>query len=357
MPHSDIRRYLKHGTLPQLRAFEASVRLGSVTRAAEELHMAQATASVQIKKLSETVGLPLFQQVGHRIEVTGAGERVYAGCTAVFSALADLETSLHDLRGAADGPLRIAAPPAARQFASRLLAAFLQRNPGIQATLQVHDRLVLIERLGKGMDDLSMFVEPPDEREVVAQAIVANPLVVFAPPDHPLVVERSIPFARLAAEPLIMREPGCGTRMTTLRLFARHGLAPRIRMEFPSDDAIREAVLAGLGVAVLPRFALAQDPVLTKLVCLDVEGFPLESHWHFVYPVGKPVCPAARAFMDFARAEAKSLFRDCLRVHRAEPPALRAASAAVGLAAQVLTLEAGTSSGFMSPTAAAGCLK
>ena len=336
MPHPDIRRYLKHGTLPQLRAFEASVRLGSLTRAAEELHMAQATMSVQIKKLSETVGLPLFQQVGHRIELTGAGERVYAGCTALFGALAELETSLCGLRGAAEGPLRIAAPPAAIEFASRLLAAFLLRNPGIQATLQAHDRLSLIERLEKGADDLSLFVEPPDAREVVAQAIVANPLVVFAPPDHPLVVERSIPFARLAAEPLIMREPGCGTRTTTLRLFARHGLAPRIRMEFSSDDAIREAVLAGLGVAVLPRFALAHDPVLTRVVCLDVEGFPLESHWHFVYPVGKRVSPAARAFMDFARAEAKSLFRDCLRVHRAGAPAVRTASGGGATVADLL---------------------
>jgi len=110
-----------------------------------------------------------------------------------------------------------------------------------------------------------------------------------------------------------MREPGSGTRMIVLRLFARHGMAPNIRMALSSDDAIREAVLAGLGVAILPRYAPGADPVLTRLVCLDVEGFPLESHWHFVYPVGRRLPAAARAFMDFARTEAKSLFRDCLR--------------------------------------------
>ena len=321
MPQSDIRRYLKHGTLPQLRAFEASARLGSFTRAAQELHMAQATASVQIKKLNEAVGLPLFEQVGKRIQLTEAGHRVYAGCSEVFRALSDMEQALAGMRGVASGRLRLAVPATAKHFASRLLSAFVQRNPGIHASLQIHDRLALTERLGNNEDDLYMFVEPPDEREVVAQAVVPNPLVVLACRDHPLAGENDIPFARLANEPFLMREPGSGTRMIILRLFARHGLAPRIRMELSSDEAIREAVLAGLGVSVLPRYALGVEPLLSKLICLDVEGFPLESHWHFVYPVGKRLSVAARAFMDFARVEAKSLFRDCLRGARADTAA------------------------------------
>lgn len=313
MPLSDIRRYLKHGTLPQLRAFEAAARLGSLTRAAEELHMAQATASVQIKKLSETVGLPLFEQAGKRIELTEAGQRLYAGCRELFRGLSDMEQALAAMRGVASGRLRLAVPPGAKLFASRLLGAFAQHNPGIQPSLQIHDRAALLERLAKNEDDLYLLVELPDGHEVVAQAIVANPLVVLAPREHPLAVEKDIPFARLASEPFLMREPGVGTRMIILRLFARHGLAPRIRMELTSDEAIREAILAGLGVSILPRYTVGLDPVLTNLVCLDVEGFPLESHWHFVYPVGKRLSAAARAFMDFARAEAKSLFRDCLR--------------------------------------------
>jgi len=314
MPHPpDIRRYLKHGTLPQLRALEAAARLGSLTRAAAELHMAQATASVQIKKLSETVGLALFEQVGKRMQLTDAGERVYAGCSELFRVLSDMECALTEMRGAASGRLQLAVPATARHFASRLLGAFAQRNPGVQVSLQVHERLALIERLQRSQDDLYMLVEPPGEREVVAQAVVPNPLVVLAAAEHPLAGEKEIPFARLAEEPFLMREPGSGIRLIILRIFARHGMVPKLRMELGSDEAIREAVLAGLGVSILPRYTLGLDPVLTRLVCLDVEGFPLESHWHFVYPVGKRLCATARAFMDFARAEAKSLFRDCLR--------------------------------------------
>jgi DNA-binding transcriptional LysR family regulator len=313
MPQSNIRRYLKHGMLPQLRAFEAIARLGSGTRAAEELHMAQPTASVQIKKLSETIGLALFEQVGNRTHLTEAGERVYAGCNEVFRALCDMEQALAELRGSASGRLRLGVPRSAEYFAARLLDAFVERHPRVQASLQVHDRAALIERIRRTEDDLYLLLEPPDGRPVVAQAIVPNPLIVVASGNHPLAREKAIPFSRLASEPWLLREPGSGTRMIILRLFARHAIAPQIRAELGSDEAIREAVLAGLGISVLPRYAPGLDPVLARLVCLDVAGFPLESHWHVVYPVGRRICAPARVFMDFARAEAKALFRDCLR--------------------------------------------
>jgi DNA-binding transcriptional LysR family regulator len=303
----DIRRYLKHGTLPQLRAFEASARLGSFTRAAEELHMAQATASVQIKKLTETVGLALFEQTGKNFHLTEAGRRVYSGCGEVFRALASMEQGLHELRGAACGRLQLAVPATARYFTTRLLEAFLQHNPGVDASLQVRDGFALADH------DLCMMVEPPEGREVVVQAVVPNPLVVLAHASHPLAGEADIAFERLAQEPFLLREPGCGTRMIALRLFARHGIAPKIRMELGSDDALREAIYAGLGVSILPRYAPGANGALPRLVCLDVEGFPLESHWHFVYPVGRRLSAPARAFMDFARLEARGLFRECLR--------------------------------------------
>jgi DNA-binding transcriptional LysR family regulator len=311
MPQSpDIRRYLKHGTLPQLRAFEASARLGSFTRAAQELHMSQATASVQIKKLTETVGLPLFEQVGKRIYLTDAGRQLYSVCNELFGVLAGFEQRLNQMRGLANGNLRLAVTSAARHFAPRLLGAFAQRNPGIEVALQIHNRRTLIERLVNNEDDLYVFVEPPEQPEVAVQAILPNPMVVFARRDHPLAREKNVPFVRLADEAFLMREPGSGTRLMVLREFSRHGLAPKIRMELSSDEAIREAILAGCGVSILSRYTLGLEPLPDRLVCLDVEGFPLERHWHFVYPVGKCLSLAARAFMDFTRVEARTLFRD-----------------------------------------------
>ena len=309
MPQLNIRRYLKHGILPQLRVFEASARLGSFVRAAQELHLAQPTVSVQIKKLSETVGFPLFEQVGKHIYLTDAGQRVYAGCNDVFRAFSSLEEKLTEMRGLDSGHLQFAVTSTAKYFAPRLLGAFTQRYPGVETSLQIHNRSTLIERLKNNEDDLYMFADPPDRQEVMVQAILSNPLVVFARGDHPMAGEKDIALARLANEPFLIREPGSGTRMVTLRLFEQHGLTPKIRMELCTSEAIREAILAGLGVSILSRYTFGLEPEQTTLVCLDVEGFPLESHWHFVYPVGKHLSVAARAFMDFARVEAKNLFR------------------------------------------------
>lgn len=310
MPQSNIRRYLKHGTLPQLRVLEASARLGCFARAAEELHMAQPTVSVQIKKLTETVGFPLFEQIGKRIYLTDAGQQVYEGCQDMFRTLSGLEERLSEMRSLDCGHLQLAVTSTAKHFAPRLLGAFIQRYPGIETSLQVHNRSTLIERLRSNEDDLYMFVEPPEQQEVMVQAILSNPLVVLARSDHPLAREKNIAFARLADEPFLIREPGSGTRMVTLKQFEQHGLTPKIRMELSTNEAIREAILAGLGISVLSRYTLGLEAEETRLVCLDVEGFPLESHWHFVYPIGKHLSVAARAFMDFARKEARHLVLD-----------------------------------------------
>ncbi len=309
MPPVDIHRYVKHGTLPQLRLFEASARLGSFARAARELHMAPPTASVQIKKLTATVGLPLFEQVGKRIFLTDAGRCLYASCSEVFRALGDLEHGLAELRGLGAGHLRLAVITGARYFAPRLLGAFVERHAGIETTLQIHNEATLLERLERNEDDLYVFANVPSRPDVVVQGILANPFVVFAREDHVLARERCIPFARLATEPFLMREPGSGTRAVALNLFRDHGVRPRIRMELGSNEAIREAILAGGGVSILPRYLLGLEPEPARLVCLDVDGFPLASHWHFVHRVGKRASPTVRAFRAFARAEAHTFAR------------------------------------------------
>ena len=304
-----IRRYLRHGTLPQLRVFEASARLGSLTRAAAELHIAQPTASVQIKKLADTVGLALFEQVGRRVYLTDAGQKLYAGCLEVFRALSTIEEDLNGLRTMESGHLRLAVCSTGKHFAPRMLGAFLRRYPGVQVSLEIHNRQALLDRFAGNEDDLYVFASALDRDDVVTQALLPNPLVVFARDDHPLAAARHISFRRIAEEPFLMREAGSGTRLLATRLFARHGLAPRISMELSDDEAIREAILAGLGISIMSRFTLGVEPEPARLICLDVEGFPLENHWHFAYPVGKQLSPTARAFMEFARMEARELAR------------------------------------------------
>ena len=307
MSSAHVRRYLRHGMLPQLAVFEASARLGSFTRAAEELHLAQPTVSTQMKKLTETVGLPLFEQIGKKIHLTAAGRALCEGARELIGALSRVDQSLAALRGLEAGRLRLAVSTACQHFAPRLLAAFIGRHPSIEVTLEIHNRRGLIERLASNADDLYLFANPPGEQEVVSQVILPNPMVAFARTDHPLAQECAIPFERFACEPFLLREPDSGTRMVADALFERQGVAPRVRMELATNEAIRQAVLAGLGVSILSRYTLGLDSDSANLAVLDVEGLPVERPWQIVYPVGKQVTPVAQAFMTFAREEARRL--------------------------------------------------
>ena len=310
MPQPDIHRYFRHGTLPQLQLFEATARLGSFTRAAQELHMAQPTASVQMKKLSETVGVPLFEQVGKRLYLTEAGRRLHESCRELFRTFESFETSLGALRALEAGRLQLAVSTTGMCFAPRLLGAFVGRYPGIETSIQAHNRQRLVERLSDNEDDLYLFADAPETEDVVAQQLLPNPLVVLARDDHPLGQARNVSLARLAEEPFVMREEGSGARRIAMRLFRERGLVPRIRMELSTNEAIKEAILSGLGIAIISRYTFGLDPESSRYLCLDVDGFPLENHWYLAYPQGKQLSPIARAFLDFARVEARSLVQE-----------------------------------------------
>ena len=306
MSATRLRRYLRHGMLPQLAVFEASVRLGTFTRAADELHVAQPTVSTQIRKLTEAVGHPLFEQVGRKMHMTAAGTALYAACQDILRTLSRLDEHFAELDGVQRGRLRLAVGSPAECLAMRLLGTFVERYPDVEVVLEVRNHAGLVERLVANEDDLYLFANPPTEREVIRQSILPNPLVPIARFDHPLAARRSIPFARFAQERFLLREHGSATREIASELFAKHGVKPRIRMELSTHDAVVRAVSAGLGVSIVSRHGYALNGA-SPIVALDVEGLPVDRPWHFVYPVGKQLCPVARGFMDHVRAQAPAL--------------------------------------------------
>jgi LysR family transcriptional regulator, low CO2-responsive transcriptional regulator len=205
------------------------------------------------------------------------------------------------------GTLRIASGSAGKWLATRLLAAFGTAHPEVEMSLRVNSRQELLARLADNADDLYLFANPPQGDEIVAQRILPNPVVALARADHALARERAVPLSRFAQEPLLIRERGSGTRLLTEQLFVQHRLTPKVRMELGSDEAIVEAILAGVGVSILSRHSLCRSSERGELELLDVECFPLESHWHFIYHVDKQLSFAAQSFLDFARREAQQL--------------------------------------------------
>jgi DNA-binding transcriptional LysR family regulator len=293
---------MRRSTFRQLEVFAAIARHGSFTRAAEELFLTQPTASMQIKKLVDTIGLPLFEQIGKRIYLTDAGKALQATCSEIFESLNRFEMLISDMKGLKQGKLRLSVVTTTKYFAPRLLGPFCKLYPGVEVSLKVSNRERLLERISENLDDLYILGQPPEGLDVVSEPFLDNPLVVLAPHSHPLVGESNIPLQRLAKEPFIMREPGSGTRMALERLMHEHKIKLNIRMEIGSNEAIKQAIVGDLGVSVLSRHTLALDVASGQLATLDVEHFPIQRQWYVVHLAGKQLSTVAQTFLDYLRS-------------------------------------------------------
>ncbi len=289
---------MRRTTFRQLEIFEAIARLGSFTKASEELHLTQPTVSMQIKKLTDTVGAPLLEQVGKKVHLTDTGRDLVQATREIFSILDGFTMSVAERQGMKKGRLKLMAITTASYFAPRLLGEFSRLYPGIEVTLRVTNREKLLASMADNPDDLYILGQPPEEIDVVAMPFMENPLVVLAPPGHPLAGKKKIPLKRLAEEPWLMREAGSGTRIAIEKLFAGKGLELRPRLELGSNEAIKQAILSGLGISAMSIHALALDQA-GQFAVLDAEGFPIRRHWYAVYPAARRPSPVARAFLDF----------------------------------------------------------
>jgi DNA-binding transcriptional LysR family regulator len=261
---------------------------------------------MQIKKLSDTVGMPLFEQVGKKIYLTDIGHELHRTCRGISEHLSNFEMIAANMKGLKTGKLRLAVVTTAKYFAPRLLGTFCKKYPGVDASLIVSNRERVLDRLANNLDDLYILGQPPADANVVEEAFLENFLVVIAPANHPLAKKKKIPPELLANEPFLLRETGSGTRMATERLFDELGLKIKIRMELGSNEAIKQAVIGGLGISVLSRHTLELDTPSNQFAILDVRGFPIKRHWYFAYPAGKQLSIIARTFIDHLRQASKT---------------------------------------------------
>lgn len=290
-------------TFHQLEVFACVARRLSFTRAAEELSLSQPTVSALIRQLAEEIGLPLFEQIGKTVTLTEAGRELLAASRSVFNTWSRFEMTVSDLRGLKRGGLALACVSTAKYFFPAILGPFCKRYPEIDVRLEIANRESIVERLRANRDDAYIMTLPPEELDVDCTPFRENQLVVVAPADHRLAGRKAIPLARLREDRFIQREAGSGTRIQAQEQFDTQGFTPNVRMELGSNEAIKHAVAAGLGISVLSRHVLGADPAREGLAVLDVAGFPLRGQWFLVYPRGKRHSVVAQAFHDFLCAE------------------------------------------------------
>ena len=298
-----------HLTLRQLAVFESVARHLNYTRAADEMYLSQPAVSMQIRQLEDAVGLPLFERLGRKIHMTEAGRELYYYAQVIGRQLKEAEEVLGALKGLNKGRLAVSVASTANYFATRLLAAFKKEFEGVAVSLDVTNRRTLLRQLEHNEVDLVILGRPPEDADLVAEPFMDNPLVVIAPAGHALAGQREIPMARLADEPFVVRERGSGTRIAMEKSFAEQGRSLKTGMEMTSNEAIKQAVEAGLGLGIVSLHTLELELATGRLAVLDVEGFPIMRQWHVVHRREKRLSPIAVAFRDFVFREAQRFVR------------------------------------------------
>jgi DNA-binding transcriptional LysR family regulator len=292
-----------HITLRQLRIFEAVAAYGSMSRAAVELNLTQPAVSMQMKQIEEQIGLPLIEQVGRKLFLTEAGTELRAHAQRFQAQELELKAAMEHFRGLHRGLLRLAVVSTANYFLPSLIASLSQQHPGVQVSLQVSNRESVLAALADNRTDLAITGRPPESDELVAERFLDNPLVVIASPSHPLARTGSLTLQRLSEERLVLREPGSGTRATIERHFAEHGVDYLPGCELNTNEAVKLAVQAGLGLGVVSAQAIELEIEAGRLTVLQVEGFPIMRGWHVVHRRGKRMSAVASEFRDLLLAQ------------------------------------------------------
>ncbi|HET9020008.1 MAG TPA: LysR family transcriptional regulator [Acetobacteraceae bacterium] len=304
---------LRNVTLRQLRVLAAVGRTASVTRAAALLHVTPPAVTLQLQALEVEAGLPLVERGPGGMTLTRAGQEVAEAAARIEATLADCDALLAALSGAERGTVSAGVTSTAKYFAPRALAAFARAHPALELRLSVGNRAETIAGLRDHMLDLAVMGRPPGDLAVDATPIGPHPHVIVAEPSHPLATLRGIAPAELAEETFLVREPGSGTRSLMERFFAEHGLFPRIGMEIGSNETIKQAVMAGLGIAFLSAHTLDLEVESRRLVVLDVEGLPIIRHWYAVTMAERRLTPAAQLLRQFLAEEGARFLPGALR--------------------------------------------
>ena len=294
-------------TLHQLKVFETVARNGSFTRAAEELLITQPTVSSQVKQLTKSVGLPLFEQIGKSLYLTDAGRELLATCQDIFEKLNNFEIKVADLKGTKQGQLNLAVITTAKYFVPRLLGPFCQTYPGIDVALQVTNHHDIQQRMLENRDDLYVVSNPHKDIDLTSKPFLNNPLVVVAKKDHPLATKKNIDLQELNDQPFIMREQGSGTRDAIHKLFTKHNISVKVKLELGSNEAIKQAISGGLGISILSEHCLISEGKSGELAVLDFQHFPIKRRWYVAHLSGKKLSVIAETFLDYLLEESPKM--------------------------------------------------
>ena len=296
----------RNATLRQLQVFESIARHNSFSRAAEELHLTQPTVSMQVKRLSDVLDAPLFEQIGRKVYLTDAGKVLYESANVILNQLSIAEQKINHLKGFSGGSVTLAVISTAQYFVPKVIQEFTQSYPDVTVLLRVGNKETLLDRISKNSDDFYLLGQPTQELNVESSQIAVNPLAFVANAEHPL-VGKKLNITDLANEPFLMRETGSGIRAQIEKVFEEFVFEPHIKMVLGGNEAIRLGLLQNLGITVASIPTLMEEIVQGRIKILDVKGFPINRHWYLAYPKGKVLSIAAEKMIELLKVEGQNL--------------------------------------------------
>ncbi len=310
------RLYAHIGTFRQLELLLEVHETGSIKAAAENLHLAQPTVSMQLKKLSDAIELPLYEQVGKKLRFTEAGLKVVDTAQQVLGQIEKLDMDLANLKGITAGTLKLAVVTSSKYFAPHLMGAFSKLYPGVNVQLKVGNREQIIDRLINEKDDFYVFSHLPEDIPTNNAKFLSNPLVAIANKKHPLAKQESVTLDALCEEDFISREAGSGTRYAIDTFLAKHGKTLNTRMIIESNEAIKHAVMSGLGISILSAHSLSFTAGNSDIKKLNVKGLPIDTSWYFAWSVKRELSIVAREFAKFLEYDGKQKIAEVLQKNK-----------------------------------------
>ncbi|MGI9388118.1 MAG: LysR family transcriptional regulator [Methyloligellaceae bacterium] len=295
----NLKRVLSRITLKQLRAFDAVVRTGTISAAAQSLSVTPPAVTMQMRLLENEAGLPLLERTESGLRLTDAGQLILDAAHRCEVALEDCGEALASLRGANSGHVSVGVVSTAKYFAPRALAVFARNHAKVDVRLSVGNRGKTIASLRDYELDFAVMGRPPDSFDVEHAIIGDHPHIIVAPPGHPMAKRKNIAISELASQTFLLREEGSGTRLLMQRLFSEVGLNPNIGMEIGSNETIKQAVMAGLGIALISAHTVAPELQEGRIVQIRAEGLPVVRQWFVVKRKDKSLLPASQALWDF----------------------------------------------------------
>jgi DNA-binding transcriptional LysR family regulator len=303
---------MRNVTLRQMRVFAAVARHMSFTRAARELHLTQSAVSQQVRHLEREVGMPLFEHLGRRVQLAPAGAELLRYVNQAIELLREAGESLAAMRGLRRGVLKLGAVSTAKYFAPSLLAAFRPLYPEVTIKFAIANREEIVKQLAANEIDLVIMGRPPREFETIAVPFARHPLVIIASPAHPLCARKRIQLRQLATESFLIREEGSGTRASMEHVFRERGVPLRAHMEISSNETIKQAVMAGMGLGFLSAHTVGLELAAGKLAVLDVVGLPILRDWFVIHLHEKQLAPIATAFRTFLLERGSQIIREAV---------------------------------------------